>query len=73
MIDRGHSFLGQVVRGEEFEYMDPVEVTMTRATDCIRIFLHDGSIIAFRLCTAEGMAGGLTGRMNGRTDGWKVH
>ena len=53
--------------------MDPVEVTMTRATDCIRIFLHDGSIIAFRLCTAEGMAGGLTGRMNGRTDGWKVH
>ena len=69
MINRGHSFLRQVVRGEEFEYTDPVEVTMTRATNCIRIFLHEGTIIAFRLCTAEGMVRGRTAGFK-RKDEW---
>jgi len=46
-----HSY--QVIHGEEFQYVDPVDISATMTTNCIRIFLHDGSIIAFRLCHAE--------------------
>ena len=49
----------QVIHGEEFQYFDPWETTATLTTNCIRIFLHDGSIIVFRLCAAEGAGDSL--------------
>jgi len=49
-----HSY--QVIRGEDFEYVDPVTSTVALSssiTNCIRIFLHDGSTIVYRLCNAD--------------------
>lgn len=43
----------QVIRGEEFQYFDPISISSTLTTNCIRIFLHEGSIITFRLCATE--------------------